>query len=394
MARPAAACLLLVLAAVASASHQSLEYDYANFCSAIGLQVNGAAERTAVSSNVDLRLLESKAGQTGTVWQRTPMMSPTMWSTSFSYVVSKEVNSGADGFAFVIQGSSPYAIGRDASGLGYDGISSGMAIEFDFHTNKPLADGASPSISVHTSNTEHALSADEGSNPVRLYNSQTQKTVSAINNPGKKTDVTVTWNGAGNNMLVVNVNNKQELAVTIPVSLQRAIGWMNDSPQWYGFTAATGGAYMQVDVSSWSFTFHGNNSHGCGPGWDAQSQGTTGIICRPSSVLDAPNCKLLDSCDTCVSSPFCCVWNTASSTCQAGVNDGKAVKGVEAEQCSSQLLAGRAGTYEGATIALGIICVVLFIALGGTCVHWFKKYETLRTKSAFLGDMGETYSKL
>lgn len=40
---------------------------------------------------------------------------------------------GGDGFAFVIQGEGPTAVGRSGNELGYGGITDSVAIEFDMY---------------------------------------------------------------------------------------------------------------------------------------------------------------------------------------------------------------------------------------------------------------------
>ena len=40
---------------------------------------------------------------------------------------------GGDGFAFVIQGEGPDAVGRSGNDLGYGGIKDSVAIEFDMY---------------------------------------------------------------------------------------------------------------------------------------------------------------------------------------------------------------------------------------------------------------------
>jgi hypothetical protein len=62
---------------------------------------------------------------------------------------------GGDGFAFVIQGDNngSRALGGVASGIGYDGISNGLAIEFDiwYNTQPGFADIFYDHIGVHAS---------------------------------------------------------------------------------------------------------------------------------------------------------------------------------------------------------------------------------------------------
>ena len=57
---------------------------------------------------------------------------------------------GGDGFAFNLQNTAPDAMGREGSGLGYDGLPNTLSVELDTYFNYELLDPYENHISVHT----------------------------------------------------------------------------------------------------------------------------------------------------------------------------------------------------------------------------------------------------
>ena len=57
---------------------------------------------------------------------------------------------GADGFAFVVHNGAPDALGREGSGLGYDGLPNTLSVELDTFYNFDMADLYENHVSVMT----------------------------------------------------------------------------------------------------------------------------------------------------------------------------------------------------------------------------------------------------
>jgi hypothetical protein len=57
---------------------------------------------------------------------------------------------GADGFAFVVHNGAPDALGREGSGMGYDGLPNALTVEMDTFYNYDLSDLYENHISVMT----------------------------------------------------------------------------------------------------------------------------------------------------------------------------------------------------------------------------------------------------
>jgi hypothetical protein len=157
--RPAAAIVLLCLAGAAAAD----EYTWPNFDKASGLQLNGNAQITQGNGKGILRLTTPASGKKGSVFT-TFGVDDTGFHTAFSFRVRDsggngkdcKGKSGGEGFAFVLQGESPDAIGDGGGGLGYAGIADHLAIEFDTFCNPGYDDISSNHIAIVSAGVELA----------------------------------------------------------------------------------------------------------------------------------------------------------------------------------------------------------------------------------------------
>ena len=122
----------------------------------------GGAASPLSACGAAIRLTPSAARQSGAVWYSRPQDVGEGFDTSFTFEISSPSqvcgvmddehtlcrSRGADGLAFVIQGSSPVALGSAGAGLGYDGIDNGIAVELDSYFNYDLLDVFENHISV------------------------------------------------------------------------------------------------------------------------------------------------------------------------------------------------------------------------------------------------------
>src|SRR6185436_10728774 len=68
------------------------------------------------------------------------------FDTTFQF----QLGIGAEGLAFVIEGSSLPALSVGGAGLGYEGVRNSLAVEFDARANGATDQSAGPHISVQT----------------------------------------------------------------------------------------------------------------------------------------------------------------------------------------------------------------------------------------------------
>jgi hypothetical protein len=122
------------------------------------LQVNLA------SCGPSLRLTGSHARLKGAAWYRRQMDVGEGFDTNFTFRISNPSvrcinlngaydgcrSRGADGLAFVIQGSSADAVGRGGKNIGYGGINNSLVVEFDTYFNYEELDPYDNHVSIHT----------------------------------------------------------------------------------------------------------------------------------------------------------------------------------------------------------------------------------------------------
>ncbi len=139
---------------------------------------------------------------------------------------------GADGIVFVLQTVGNRAIGQAGGGIGFEGFSPSLGIEFDTWQNVDQGDPSADHIAIFKNGKVN----HNGSNQLR-------SAVSAIPGnlnieDGKDHIVRIRWNATGKRMDVwFDCNLRQSLFLDIQSQI-----FNNQSEVFWGFTAATGGS--------------------------------------------------------------------------------------------------------------------------------------------------------
>jgi Legume lectin domain len=226
-----------------------LQFRYADFHDATGLQLNGSAHLAD-----DRVILGSGQNSAGSVWS-TNQIDPTR---SFASSFTAQITKITDGIAFVIQSESPTALGSPGGGLGYGQrpgepgptITPSLAVELDTWDNSP--DGFDPpgqhvAVTTNGDITRHLIWRTPR---FSLYGD-------------KAMDVTVYYN-AQNHVLTVYAVPDQKLPFgasgyqlaplfTYPIDVSQIVG---TGPAYVGFTGATGLTTVtdpQETINSWMF---------------------------------------------------------------------------------------------------------------------------------------------
>lgn len=240
-------CLAVVASLAAAASAHAGAFSFVDFSSTNGLTLVNDAKTVG---NV-LSLNNATGSSRGAVWYTAEKMGVDAgFTTTFQFRIADRLSSGADGFAFVIQNTSPTAIGADGGGIGYasnpvfnhqPGIANSVAVEFDvFDNTGGWADGpGSRSLSVQSRGTlENSPDAAYSFGSASLPDIGTGDTheVTVIYTPG-----------------IMNVLLDGALALSAAINLN--ILDLDAGRAWVGFTAATGGASAAEShqIQSWSF---------------------------------------------------------------------------------------------------------------------------------------------
>lgn len=233
----------LMVGATSPASAASLLFS--DFSSTAGLQLNGVTAAintggtgvTDFDGNKVLRLTNN-LGQSGSAFSTSAISldSNASFSTAFQFRFTDQQNSGADGIVFVVQTVANTA-GGGGGGIGYDGLSNSVGIEFDNWFNG----GVDP-------NENHVGIDLNGS-----VNSVVTSTAIADLDSGATFTAWVDYDGV-NDLLEVRVNTTGVRPVasllSLTVDLVTVLGQTN---AFVGFTSGTGAAGADHDILSWQF---------------------------------------------------------------------------------------------------------------------------------------------
>jgi subtilisin family serine protease len=199
----------------------------------------------SVSADSRLRLTPAEGGRVGAAWYTVekPLVAG-YFETTFQFHLHAGSDSGgiggSDGFAFVIQNSSPLELRGGGGGLGYVGMPNSVAIEFDTFRNSELNDPSESHISVHTGGTGSNGSHESFSLGAR----------SAPLDDGQVHTARITYSPG---VLSVYLDDLTSPILTVQLDLADALQ-LDTGRAWVGFTAATGGGYQNHDILNWSLS--------------------------------------------------------------------------------------------------------------------------------------------
>ncbi len=196
---------------------------------ATGMQFNGHTKL----SGTQLLLTDTTANnEVASAFWKTPV-NVQSFSTAFTFQLT---SASADGFTFAIQGVGPTAIGTGGSSLGYAGMTTSLAVKFDFHNN-----------------------AGEGNNSTGLYTNGAVPTVPATTigggvnlSSGDILQAQLVYDGATLTLTITDTATPSETFTTSwPINIPSTVG---ASTAYVGFTAGTGGATANQSVLTWTYT--------------------------------------------------------------------------------------------------------------------------------------------
>ncbi|MEP7060971.1 MAG: L-type lectin-domain containing protein [Betaproteobacteria bacterium] len=209
-------------------------FNFADFSSCAGLQINGNA---ACTGGV-LRVTPAAFSQSGSTFSTTliPLGAGASFSTFFTFRISGSQFGGADGFAFVVQPVSS-TVGAGGGGLGYGGIPTSLGVEFDTWNNGTvLGDPSDNHVGIDL----------DGS----VFSVQTANVTATLDDGS----VFYAWIDYDGSTLELRLS-KSPVRPATPI-LVRAIdlaGTLGTTSAYVGFTSGTGAAYSNHDILSWRF---------------------------------------------------------------------------------------------------------------------------------------------
>ncbi|KAJ3288834.1 peptide-N4-(N-acetyl-beta- glucosaminyl)asparagine amidase [Rhizoclosmatium sp. JEL0117] len=170
--------------------------------------------------------------------------------TDFTFRATPTTGTGADGLALVLHSAGPSAIGDGGGGLGYQGIPSSIAVEFDMYASRDTcADPDGNHVSVQTSggragnSAHHRFSRGCSSNVPLLACGRDVKVRVVWGLVEGRVDVWLDDGGVGGWGFIVSGE----------VDVRGVLGTGGEDEGWIvGVTAATGGLYQVHHVSDFN----------------------------------------------------------------------------------------------------------------------------------------------
>src|SRR5882724_6866819 len=195
-----------------------------------------------------LRLTDGLTGEAASAWYHSTV-NVQQFTTNFSFLISGGTNPQADGFAFVIQGGTPTAIGPSGQGLGYGGtggITNSMAIKFDLYNNN--GEGFDSTGLYVNGAVPTTPSIDMTSSGVNLH-------LPDIFN------VQMSYDGTSLTMTITDTATNATFAHTWAINIPASAG----NTAYVGFTGGTGGNTAIQEVLSWTLSGSASASQAATP---------------------------------------------------------------------------------------------------------------------------------
>ena len=236
---------LAFVAAFAAAEAGAVVVQFNDFSNTAGLTLNGSATgnlNNGIDPNPLLRLVPATIGQSGSAFSSTSINAAD-FSTFFEYrltdpggITDLSGQSGADGFVFVVQPVSA-SIGGGGGGLGYQGISPSVGVEFDTFHNSFDPDTNHVGIDINGN-------VDSNSQGNTVF-------VSPRFDDGNLWSAWIDYDGT---TLEVRTNQTGVRPVAALLSVNIDIATIiGQATAFVGFTAGTGSAYANHDIVSWEY---------------------------------------------------------------------------------------------------------------------------------------------
>lgn len=196
----------------------------------------------------DVQLTSSDEWLAGACWYKKKLVVEHGFEVEFQMIINQNGGwrangaDGADGLAFVISNDPKgLSVGEPGEGIGYQGISNCLVVEFDTFDN---AEGGSNHISIQTN----------GKGKVNRFNEYSI----AINHKIPELQNTIRTVKINYDFKDMRIYIDDKLYITKTVHLEKIIK-LDKGKAWIGFTAATAGAYSQHKILNLKFKKENKN---------------------------------------------------------------------------------------------------------------------------------------
>jgi hypothetical protein len=249
---PLLAGLALIAGATSAPAWAGVVVNDPDFSSTAGLTLVNNARTVNTGDGTVLRVVPAASGQSGATYSTTPVKlgGGDTFSTTFQFRFTEAGGiDPADGITFVLA-ATPGALGSVGGGIGYQGVGSSVAIEFDTYNNGYGDSNSSNHVAVDTSG---ALNEIAFGNPYGVATCDFGWGHSAIGcmSNGDKWTATIGYDGS---KLTATVQDGSAPAQTVisafPIDLSNLLG---TNTAYVGFTGSTGAGWENEDVLNWQF---------------------------------------------------------------------------------------------------------------------------------------------
>ncbi|PCJ82199.1 MAG: hypothetical protein COA49_01510 [Bacteroidetes bacterium] len=176
-------------------------------------------------------LTDSVGGQVGAVWYDELINLEEAFDLQFKMNFGDNPN-GADGMVFVMQTQGPLAIGNTGDGIGFEGFTPSLGIEFDTYWNQSNGDILEDHIGIISDGSVSHLNSTAIAGPVAA------SSIGADIEDGNDHSIQITWDPV---LKEIKVFFDCEFRLVASVDLINYIFGGETSVTW-GFTSSTGGA--------------------------------------------------------------------------------------------------------------------------------------------------------
>ncbi len=233
----------LLIASVSAADVVSFE----DFSDTTGLVLNGSAATASTSDGEVMRLTPSASNQAGSIFSDT-QVDASDFSSKFSFRISDpggsifdgNTENGADGFVFVVQPIDS-SLGGVGQGIGYAGIGTSLGIEFDTWHNSANNDPSQSHVGI---NLNGSVNHNSGLPSADITGPELDD--------GDQWFAWVDYDGTTLEVRLSQIDSyPAEALLSMELDLESILG---QETAYVGFTSATGAAWANHDILSWSYT--------------------------------------------------------------------------------------------------------------------------------------------
>jgi len=200
-------------------------------------------------------LTETQQYSAGAVWSKKQVEVREGFTASFTFRMTNGHDNeqpdgsfpGADGIVFVVQNAGPTALGKSGEGIGYAGMSTALAVEYDTYLNPGYGDPNGNHIAVQSGGLGQCRPEH-----VAPYNLGITTDIVTMIPDGRIYHGRVDYQG---NRLSVYLDTtgrfERPVLVVDNVDIASLIGLDATGRAWMGFTSATGKSVERHELLSW-----------------------------------------------------------------------------------------------------------------------------------------------